>query len=177
MEIVPVIRKKLSAIGENFDALKPFMQTWLVKIETAIQSRKQEQTDAVKQLKAVDYSVKSIADEVHASRTTMYNHEQLLKRYIEYSAGAEAADSPLNEISRLHTEKQNLQDQVSKLMLRDVETELMKMQIRTLSATLEGKNAEIARQKKRVAELSEENQELKRSGRKPAARPATFRKK
>ena len=177
MEIVPIIRKKLSAIGENYDMLKPFMRTWLEKIETVIQDRKQKQSEASKQLKSIDYSVKSIADEVHASRTTMYNHEQLLKRYIEYSAGAEASDSPFNEISRLQNEKQSLQEQISKLMLRDVETELMKMQIRTLSATLEGKNAEIVRLEKRVAELSEENQELKRSGRKPVARPAAFRKK
>ena len=38
MEIVPIIRKKLSAIGENYDMLKPFMRTWLEKIESTGES-------------------------------------------------------------------------------------------------------------------------------------------
>ena len=61
------------------------MKKWLEKVETAIQSRKSIQEEAVSTLKSVDYSVKAIAAEIGASRTTIYNHEQLLKRYIEQS--------------------------------------------------------------------------------------------
>lgn len=81
MDTVEIIRQNLSAIGEDYDSLKPFMKKWLEKVETAIQSRKSIQEEAVSTLKSVDYSVKAIAAEIGASRTTIYNHEQLLKRY------------------------------------------------------------------------------------------------
>ena len=88
MEYEELIRENLKAIDEDFDELKPFMQKRLVEVETVIQNRREEQENAVEILKSTDYSLKSIANEIGASRTTLYNHEQLLKRYIEYSAPA-----------------------------------------------------------------------------------------
>ncbi len=178
MEIVPIIKKNLSSIGENYDTLKPFMRTWLEKIETVIQDRKHIQAEASKHLKSVDFSVKSIAEDVGASRTTMYNHQQLLKRYIEYSAAEVASQSPLVDIVKLQEENSVLQDQIKKMMARDIDVELLKMQNRSLSTTLEGKNAEIKRLEARVEELSKENRSLKMSGLRPtsAGKSIAFKK-
>ena len=110
MDTVEIIRQNLSAIGEDYDSLKPFMKKWLEKVETAIQSRKSIQEEAVSTLKSVDYSVKAIAAEIGASRTTIYNHEQLLKRYIEQSTIVATMGDPLADISLLQSEKSILQE-------------------------------------------------------------------
>lgn len=179
MDITEAVRQNLSAINEDYDALKPFMQKWVMKVEEAIQERAKTQADAAEALRSADYSVKAISETVGASRTTMYNHEQLLKRYIEQSTAKAMAQSPLSDVARLQDEKAILQEQIRKLMARDVDVELVKMQNRSLSTTLEGKNAEIKRLEARIKELSEENRALKMSGRRPPAsiKSIPFKKK
>lgn len=162
MEIIEeIVRQNLAEIGEDYDALRPFMHKWLHKVEEAIQTRKESQEKAIKTLKEVDYSVKSIANDVNASRTTMYNHEQLLRRYIERSASIAASTDPYLDIARLQNDKSILQEQINNLMLRDVDILLLKQENQNLSTTLEGKNEEIARLEERVRVLSSENQKLK----------------
>lgn len=161
MEYEELIRENLKAIDEDFDELKPFMQKRLVEVETVIQSRREEQENAVEILKSTDYSLKSIANEIGASRTTLYNHEQLLKRYIEYSASITSSTNPLLKIDKIQAEKSLLQEEITKLMERDVDIELMRIQNKELSTSLEGKNTEIERLQKRISELSEENHKLK----------------
>lgn len=176
MEITEQIRINLSSIGENYDLLKPFMKKWLKKVEIEIQSRYSRQTEATEALRSLDYSVKSIASSIGASRTTMYNHEQLLKRYIEHAISILSVSNPLSQIDKVQLEKSFLQEQVAKLMERDVDTELMRLQNRELSTALEGKNAEIERLQARIIELSEESHKLKIG---TPAKPAVkaFRKK
>lgn len=161
MEYEELIRENLKAIAEDFDELKPFMQKRLVEVETVIQNRREEQENAVEILKSTDYSLKSIANEIGASRTTLYNHEQLLKRYIEYSASIASSTNPLLKIDKIQAEKSLLQEEITKLMERDVDIELMRIQNKELSTSLEGKNTEIERLQKRISELSEENHKLK----------------
>lgn len=161
MEYEELIRENLKAIDEDFDELKPFMQKRLVEVETVIQNRREEQENAVEILKSTDYSLKSIANEIGASRTTLYNHEQLLKRYIEHSAAIASSSNPLLKVDKVQSEKSLLQEEITKLMERDVDLELMRIQNRELSTSLEGKNAEIERLQKRISELSEENHKLK----------------
>ena len=161
MEYEELIRENLKAIDEDFDELKPFMQKRLVEVETVIQNRREDQENAVEILKSTDYSLKSIANEIGASRTTLYNPEQLLKRYIEHSAAIASSSNPLLKVDKVQSEKSLLQEEITKLMERDVDLELMRIQNRELSTSLEGKNSEIERLQKRISELSEENHKLK----------------
>lgn len=177
MEITEIVKENLTAIGENYDVLKPFMQNWLVKVEESIQKKKTAQKDAEVAIKSIDYSVKAIAADIGASRTTIYNHEQLLKRYIEHSTVSASASSPYGEIGRLQNEQSILKEQISKLMLRDVDIEILRMQNRTLANTLEGKNSEIQRLEARVQELSTENQKLKANKPAGTVTPIAFKKK
>ena len=163
MENIEIIKSKLEELGEDYDSLKPFMQKWLLKVEEAIQQKETQQNEALDKLKTADYSVKTIAESVGASRTTMYNHQQLLKRYIEHSYQASASSNPFSTISKLQEDKSLLQGQLSKMIERDVDVELLKMENVSLVNTLEGKNAEIKRLEARVSELSEENHRLKAS--------------
>lgn len=161
MEHEELIRENLKAINEDFDTLKPFMKKRLFEVEHVIQNRRECQEKAIEALKTTNYTLKSIAAEIGASRTTLYNHEQLLKRYIEQSAAVASAFNPLAQIDKVQSDKAILQEEVTKLMERDVDTELMRIQNRELSTALEGKNAEIERLQARISELSEENRKLK----------------
>lgn len=176
MEYEELIRENLKVIGEDFDMLKPFMQKRLLEIESVIQNCREQLEDAVVMLKATDYSLKSIGEEIKASRTTLYNQEQLLKRYIEQSATVASASNPLSLIDKVQAEKSLLHNQVTKLMERDIDMELMRLQNRELSTTLEGKNTEIERLQARISELSEENRKLK-SGTPAKPTVRAFRKK
>lgn len=178
MDVHERIIKNLSALNEDYDTLKPFMQKWLEKIETEIQDRWQAQENAIQTLRSMDFSVKSIAAKIGASRTTMYNHEQLLKRYIEQSSSSLTSKNPYSEIAQMQEEKSLQQDQIQKMMQRDVDIELLKMQNQSLSATLAGKNEEIQRLSDRLSELSQELEQLKTSGRgKQQHTTIPFRKK
>lgn len=94
MEINDIIKSKLESISEEFDCLKPFMKEYLAKIETIIQNKKAIQDNTLKTLKENTLSVSSISKELGCSRTTLYNHNQLLKRYIEFSEGLFNQDNP-----------------------------------------------------------------------------------
>lgn len=177
MEIMEIIKKNLHDIGEDYDLLKPFMQDWLFKVEEVIQNKKASQAEAVDTLKSIDFSVKTIAAEVNASRTTMYNHQQLLRRYIKMAAEKASADNPYSLITKVQTEKSGLQDQINKLMLRDVDIELLKQENRNLAVVLEGKNDEIKRLEERIMLLSTENQRLKSGKADNRATVRPFRKK
>lgn len=175
MEVIEIVKKNLCDMGENYDLLKPFMQKWLIKVETAIQARRETQVSAESTLRTIDYSVKSIAEDIEASRTTLYNHQQLLKRYILQSVSDAKSTNPFHMIAKCREEKALLQKQISLMMERDVDVELLKMHNHTLSTALEGKNAEIGRLEARIAALSEENAQLK-AGQPSKVVPIAFRK-
>lgn len=164
MEITEIIKENLEKLDEDYDILKPFMQKWLIKIEESIQTKRKSQTEAESILKNMDYTVKSIAEDVGASRTTLYNHEQLLKRYIEISSSMAESSNPYIKIKQIQAEKSIMQEQMNKLMLRDVDIELLKIQLQSLNSILENKNREIKRLESRIMELSDENRKLKLTG-------------
>lgn len=159
--IESIVRANLEAIGEDYDTLLPSEQERLIMIETEIGRRHAEQMQAEAAIKSADYSIKSIAKAIGAGRTTMYLHEHLPKRYIEQSTAEIISGSPYAEISRLKEDKAMLQDQVDKMMERDVDMELLRTENRNLTTIISDRKAEIERLEKRVKELSEENKRLK----------------
>jgi dynactin complex subunit len=119
-----------------------------------IQEITAEQTNAEIILRETDYSIKKIADKSGASRTTYYNHGQLLKRYIEHVSQISLNSNPYAKIEALQSEKRLLQEQISKMMQRDVDIELLKVENKNLSSALTAKNEEIKRLEKHVMNLN-----------------------
>ena len=87
------------------------------------------------------------------SRTTLYNHEQLLKRYIELSAAKANSKDPLVTISRLQKEKSDMQKEINALMLHDLNYEILRVDSKHLKKELSDKDKEIERLSKQVEEL------------------------
>lgn len=168
MEINDIIKSKLESIGESFDSLKPFMQEYLVKIETIISEKTTIQANSLKLLKSNSFSVSSISKELGCSRTTLYNHGQLLKVYIEHSEMLFNQDNPFVAYEELKDSKGKLQEQISLMEDRDITTEILKQEKSELSIMLKEKNKEIERLQVRVNELSSEVRQIKISSTNPS---------
>ena len=101
MDLTIRIAEKLKGIGEDYESLKPFMKEYLEKIEEIIVEKEKIQEAALKNLKNSTFSVSSISSSIKCSRTTLYNHNQLLKKYIEYSKQISDNRSPSSIIENL----------------------------------------------------------------------------
>jgi len=100
----------------------------------------------------------SIAQKLGCSRTTLYNHNQLLKRYIEYSAECLAAKNPLAEIEIHAYKRKLLEEQVALMEIRDIKNERLQHDYQMLTDLLKCKNAEVGRLQGRIIELTVELQ-------------------
>lgn len=161
MEKIEIIKQKLSAIGEDYNSLKPFMQEYLSKIEDFIFAKEESQNDAIETLKKSSYNVSDVSKELGCSRTTLYNHNQLLKRYIETSVELSNKNNPFTAYEELKASKQKLQEQVNLMENRDIDKEIEKHEKKVLTDKISEQAKEIERLQSRVNELSAELHEIK----------------
>ena len=154
MDYTDIIKSNLSKLGVSYDSLKPFMIKHLEAIEALIQTKNNVRNVAVESIKNSNYTLSSISKELNMSRTTLYNHEQILKRYIELSVELSQASDPYITISILRDEKSQLLSEIGLLMKRDLDIELLKNQNEQLKAEIKDKNKEIERMHRKIAELS-----------------------
>lgn len=160
-ELVVRIKSKMEMINENYDLVKPFIQDYLLRIEGIISEKEKQRENANKAIKESTFSISSLSDALDCSRTTFYNHDQLLKRYIEKSIelfeknGSEAYCESLTE------EIRQLKKQISLMQLRDVQIETMKIEIKNLTIKLKSVNSENEKLTQRLVQLNNENMKLK----------------
>lgn len=154
MDYNEIIVRKLEKIGESYDVLKPYMLKHLENIESLIQSKQNERNNALRTIKESTLTLSSISKELNMSRTTLYNHEQLLKRYIDYSIEESDNSDPYNIIANLKEEKSQLQSQIELMMKRDLDIELIKLENKQLKKELQEKNKELENMHKKIIEIS-----------------------
>jgi len=151
------ILTRLSKIGEEPDSIKPFMLEYIIKIENHIDELFSQREDAISVLKRNPITVASISKEIQCSRTTLYNHSQLLKRYIEQCAIDYNSKHPLIAIEILKEENSALKEQVDKMCIRDIKYEVLKNEYFT---EVRAKDDEIERLRKRVDVLSNQTKDF-----------------
>lgn len=71
MGILESINKKLTVMGESYDELKPFLQTYLQRIETIINEREKTRTEAIDVIKQSSFNVSDISKQLGCSRVTV----------------------------------------------------------------------------------------------------------
>lgn len=160
MDLEEIIREKLLQLDEDYDSLKPSLQKWLFKVESEIQCLNAQQDKALESFKNTDYSIKGISERISSSRTTMYNHGQLLKRYIELSAKKATDKNPYCLISQLREEKATLNRQLIQMMNRDISVQLLMEENSQLTSAIKDKDEQITRLQARVAELTTEKSNI-----------------
>lgn len=97
----------------------------LVVAERAIAARAEEADAARAKLKACKINVTSIAGDMGVTRKTVYNNP-VLEAYIGHCAKQSVQDGDRDEQARLRARVGELEDQVRKLVLRDVEAEVLR---------------------------------------------------
>lgn len=177
MERTDIIKQKLNEIGEDFDALKPFLIDYLEKIEDYIQTKEKMQTEGIKTIKDASFSISSISKELGCSRTTLYNHNSLLKRYIEYSIELFNKENPFIAYENLKNTKTELEKEIDLMEIRDINFELLKHENSMLQSTLKEKNQQIERLESRVHELSGKLHNLELEKNKYSNNVSDFKKK
>lgn len=155
------IKKKLILLGEDYDSQKPFMKKWLHKVEVSILAKEHAHEKGVQLLKDAKFSVKSIAEELCCSRTTLYNHEQILKRYIEISIHDFEDGSYKEQIKAAKVEIQRLRKMVELMEVRDVDIERMKFENKQITEKLWAAKEDNQKLLVRLTTLSNENKLLK----------------
>lgn len=157
------INTKLISMGENPATTKPFLLEHLKNIETHLIELEKVYKGALEIIKLKEFSVSGIADELNISRTTFYNHNKLLSRYIEASESLLSKDNPCVKLEAKSFETRRLRAEIDMLYDRDVTIEIQKHEVKELTARLKEKNSEIKRIEKRNRELSSELHNLKKS--------------
>ena len=152
-DIINRIREKVKELGEDYDSLKPFMKAHLESVETLLREKETKRDDAIQNIKQIDFSLTTISEELSMSRSTLYNHEQLLKRYIEFSANKIANKDPYQTIRKLQEEKTVMQKEIDLLMTHDLAFELLKMENKRYKREMSDKRKEIERLSKQVEDL------------------------
>jgi hypothetical protein len=130
-----------------------------------VEEQEDIQCEAIKTLKDNVLTPVAIAKKLGCSRATLYNHNQILKRYIEHSSECMTKKNPLSEIGEIACKRQMLEEKVALMEIRDINNEQLKHEYRTLTDLLKGKNSEIQRLQNRVMEITAELQKYRTSER------------
>ncbi|MBC2579041.1 hypothetical protein [Clostridium sp. DJ247] len=154
------IKEKIKSLDINYDSLSERVQKYLYIIEDIITHKTAIKEKALQTLKTTTFNINSIADTMKISRTTLYNNKTL-ERYIKYSMDVFNQDDPYAAIDKLKASMGELEKQVSDMVNRDIEFELIKQQVMAL-------NQELAKTEKKYKDvlerrniLSAENTKLK----------------
>ena len=158
--VLQIIKKKLHQIGEDYNSQKQFIKDWLNKVEEYIEENESSYASGVALIKGSKYSVKSVADKLGCSRTTLYNYDQLLKRYIELSISLSGYDYCM-QAKALKDEVSRLKNIIKKMEIRDVELERQKYENKQLMEKLKAANADNEKLISRIAKISNENRGFK----------------
>ncbi|HEY5587754.1 MAG TPA: hypothetical protein VIK86_02225 [Candidatus Paceibacterota bacterium] len=164
MEIIEIINQKLESMGEDYGSLKPFMQEYLTNIEGLISEKTKIQERAIETLKNNTFSISSISKELGCARTTLYNHNQFLKRYIESSETIFNKSNPYVAYDNLKVSNGKLQEQISLMEDRDIVTEILKQENAEINKMLKESKIENARLHVRNLELGSELHDIKING-------------
>ncbi|WPC42392.1 hypothetical protein [Clostridium sp. JS66] len=157
-----IIVNKLKELEIDYYSLKSFIQEYLIKIEEIIFQKEKNRDEAINILKNNRFSVVSISKDLNCSRTTLYNHGAILKKYIELSEIKFIEDNPFELFEKLKTEKQLLENQLNQMIGRDVNNEILANELDTHINTIKEKDDTIKRLEVEKAELSKTNRELKK---------------
>lgn len=157
------IIERLLLIDETPSEIKPFMIDYLLVVDKYIENIENRQDQAIETLKLKAFNIKAVSELLGISRTTPYNHNALIKRYIDISESLLREHNPLDQLSLQKEINQKLKNDIEMLYDRDITLEIQKQRSRTLTDRLNEKKKEIERLEVINRELSLENQVLKRA--------------
>lgn len=144
-----------------YENLKTYLKDYLKRIEEIIIQKELQEKKAIEELKKNKLSVLSISEELGCSRTTLYNHNGFLKKYIEIAIDLIEEENPFVMYDKMKASIGVLESKIDKMTLRDIDTELLRVENNNLQKSLKEKVQEIERLQIRNTEISKELEKLK----------------
>ena len=153
MEIDECIKKKLRKLEVDIDSLKPYLLKHLRDIEETISNKNEDRAKALDALRQSDYDVKNIAGVTGISRTTFYNYDKLLQRYVELSHEEDYKDDPYAQIRNLRETVRMLQEEKALMEQRDCHELRLREENALLKQQISDKNKTINNLRKRIMKV------------------------
>lgn len=155
--------KEISKVLEiDYDNLKPKVKSHLMNIETYLSNQEDvfnELNNSLKESKVTSISVAKAAG--MKSRQTLYNNP-LIKLYSEHRMEQVNSLNPSSRIDDLKIRITSLNEQVDKMVNRDIETELLVMQVELLTETIKNRESTILALEERNKAMNDKLSELKK---------------
>lgn len=98
-------------------------------------------------------SASYISNTLSISRNTIYRHDKLLLRYIDFLNSTLSSGNPIEEIKLLKIQLAEKENQINKLLNRDVDVELLKQEFTRLTDILKEKNNQLMEKDKIIMNL------------------------
>lgn len=146
------IQRKLTAIEIDIQQSKPFIEEYLVVIETIIHTISNDLVRFSENIKKNKISLSLISKEASISRQTLYNNP-ILKQYIEFSIDESKKNNPFDQIYELKKRISLLENDIKMLESRDLQTELLKHRNKEQTAAITIRNKEISLLRERNSDL------------------------
>lgn len=153
--------------GSSVESLSKSRLAQFEKVDDAIQTRLVEIEKAKETLKSIGINVSVIATDTGISRKTFYNNE-LLKEFVESYSTIDVEKSvsavSASELEKIKTKNNELQKQINGFVLKDIETENLRHEIKELNREIQNiqeRNESLESQYEELqAELSEAKKQL-----------------
>lgn len=132
-EIIARIDTFLKQNGSSINTISKSKIIQFKKIDNAIQTRIAATKKAKEILKSNAINISIISTDTGISRKTFYNND-LLRLFVEsYSTLDDKKTVPIIELDRLKLKNDELLKQINKFVLRDIETENLRYEIKELN--------------------------------------------
>lgn len=125
------IKEKINRMGYSYNDIAPNTLKWLERIEQIIKMKDSLYAQGVDFIKSSKYDLKSIAEALGCSRTTLYNHN-ILKDYINFSIVlSESMHHPINS-EQYVDEIKSLKREIEQLEINSVRQAVSMVEINSL---------------------------------------------
>lgn len=161
MSIEEKIKEISKALGIDYDNLKPKVKSHLINIESYLSNQEDifnKLNNDLKESKVTSSSVAKAAG--MKSRQTLYNNA-LIKRYSEHRMEQVNSLNPSSRIDDFKIRIASLNEQVDKMASRDIETELLAMQVEDLTEAIKNRESTIRALEERNKVMSEKLSSLR----------------
>lgn len=155
--------KEIAKVLEiDYDNLKPKVKSHLINIETYLSNQEDmfnKLNNDLKESKVTSTSVAKAAG--MKSRQTLYNNT-LIKQYSEHRMEQVNSLNPYSRLDDLKIKINSLNEQLDKMIKRDIETELLAMQVDLLTETLKNRESSILALEERNKAMADTLSKLKK---------------
>lgn len=135
MDHLNTVKKRLAEMGIDITTVKNLEWNYLSKIQAIIDDAEQEQEQALATLRNSPINKARIANDLGISRNTLYRYT-LISDYIVDAKQRLDHNNPYIQVDQIKGELETKKQQIDKMIARDIQIEILKIQIKELEENI-----------------------------------------